>query len=523
MQFGCGKSGSGKVEDVVSVGFSPNYIPPVKNYIQPESRDPYFKKLSLPYSDPYWTRALLMDDGEEDVGEILFQHENILVYAFPSEAPDYLPVEISGWSPANEKMKLASREIFSKLEKVLDVKIEETESVTGLNVLSISQSIQASSAGFSFFPNNFYYLGSDIFISKNYSNPLFLSGTHTNYDYEILVHEIGHALGLKHPFESDRSNDITLTDYEDQTKFTAMSYDEDPNTFDGTFRVLDWMALTEFYGVNPSYNNANNVYTFSDDIGVFIIDGSGVDQINAGNSNKDIFLDLRSGTHSYEGQFSSKISDPNQLTISHGSDIENIILGRGNDNVIGNNLPNVIETSEGNDLIYPSEGADVINSGPGFDAIDLSEEINTTDKLIFNVDLNDLSHDLIYGFRQGAGGDVLQINNTLFTKLHFLPLIEVENIPKGIIDGCIVRVAGSGLNSSTELANSFNKSGLLNSLRLNEDFSSLVLTANSQATGEGQNLYYAENEYGIIEVNKLATFVGNYLDIDTWSTDNFVI
>mgnify|MGYP006269990801 FL=1 len=132
-----------------------------------------------------------------------------------------------------------------------------------------------------------------------------------------------------------------------------------------------------------------DIYTFSEDSGVFIIDGGGVDQINITNSNEDIFIDLRSGAHSYLGQASSNISDPYQLTISHGSDIENIILGHGNDYVIGNNLPNVIQTSSGDDLIYPGEGSDVINSGPGYDVIDLSEEINTTDEIIFNVKIND--------------------------------------------------------------------------------------------------------------------------------------
>ena len=65
----------------------------------------------------------------------------------------------------------------------------------------------------------------------------------------MLIHEIGHALGLKHPFENDGDNSTILDVYEDKTNNTAMSYDDYSFTFDGTFRALDWMALTKLYGV----------------------------------------------------------------------------------------------------------------------------------------------------------------------------------------------------------------------------------------------------------------------------------
>ena len=74
-------------------------------------------------------------------------------------------------------------------------------------------------------------------IAKGYSSPLRLSNDLTNYDYEVLLHEIGHALGLKHPFEDDRNNTATLNAYEDHTRFTAMSYDSDSLTFDGIFAL----------------------------------------------------------------------------------------------------------------------------------------------------------------------------------------------------------------------------------------------------------------------------------------------
>ena len=77
----------------------------------------------------------------------------------------------------------------------------------------------------------------DVFISKDYANPRFVSDLLTNYDYEVLVHEIGHALGLKHPFEASNSNTAVLSPYEDNTSNTAMSYDDYPVTFDGMFLI----------------------------------------------------------------------------------------------------------------------------------------------------------------------------------------------------------------------------------------------------------------------------------------------
>ena len=86
-QVGCGKSKLDQHEDGATIGFPLGYSPPAENYNQPEIVDPNFKKLSLAYNEPYWVNALMMENGEKDVGEILLQHDNILIYSFPSEAP----------------------------------------------------------------------------------------------------------------------------------------------------------------------------------------------------------------------------------------------------------------------------------------------------------------------------------------------------------------------------------------------------------------------------------------------------
>ena len=124
-----------------------------------------------------------MDDGENVVTNILSANDGKFFFSFPTEKQNYLPVSILGWAPANDAMIDASTQLFEILSIVLDVNFEKSDKEFGYNNIAISQSIQSTTAGFSYFPNNFYEIGSDVFISKSYSNP---SDT-DNYDYEVLT------------------------------------------------------------------------------------------------------------------------------------------------------------------------------------------------------------------------------------------------------------------------------------------------------------------------------------------------
>ena len=55
------------------------------------------------------------------------------------------------------------------------------------------------------------------------------------------------------------------------------------------------------------------------------------------------------------------------------------------------------------------------------------------------------------------------------------------------------------------------------------DGHALFISALSQSTGDVQNLYHVQNRSGSIDVYHLTQLIGNYLDIDNWSFENFII
>lgn len=515
----CG-GGSG-VSDTQLNGFPSSYVAPTTAYVTPTESDPNFETLKAAYIDPYWVASLEMDQWDIHITQMLDDFERSIQYTFPQMLPEYDTFKISGWEPATEEMKIAVRDVLGKFEDILDITFSESNEAKATNVISVSTSNQTTTAGFSFFPNNLFEIGMDVFIAKGYSNPRFSNDLLTNYDYEVLVHEIGHALGLKHPFEASGANTNILIPYEDNTSNTAMSYTENSSTFDGTLRSLDWMALTKFYGVKSTYKAGDDIYEFSNSGGTFIIDGAGVDTISAYETSQNVTIDLRPGAHSHLGNKSNYISNANQLTISHGSDIENVVTGSGDDIVIGTDLDNLIVTGSGADTIFAGGGADTIKSGSGADRIDLSESVQFRDTLMLDTSSIDFGIDTIYGFSQGALGDIFDISVILGPVFELFPLVVSGSAPIANFSGGILRLIGSNLTNATDLSYAFKVGGGFETLSIDTGANALIISSNSQATGEDQSVFIAESNGSDISAIQLAILQGNALDIDQWHADNF--
>nr|WP_316640417.1 calcium-binding protein [uncultured Roseateles sp.] len=176
--------------------------------------------------------------------------------------------------------------------------------------------------------------------------------------FEVLLHEIGHALGLKHPFETP-----ALPGSENSTANTVMSYTRAgaPAT---QLAAFDIAALQYHYGVPTQRNAGDDVIRFGER---WLQDAGGTDLFDASNETQGVSVNLTPGSWIYKGSKADSILADNQAFIGFGSVIENATGGTGNDSLTGNDLANLLQGGAGDDLLDGGKGEDTLVGGEGSD------------------------------------------------------------------------------------------------------------------------------------------------------------
>ncbi len=348
-------------------------------------------------------------------------------YSFLTSVPGYFST--TGFAQFNATEQQATNDILQSISNIANLTFTP---VSGVGSMTFAMNTQSGSSGYAYYPSFSTSYSNNIITGTSVSD---LSGdvwlnssiawTAEDFNpsgsgYHTLMHEIGHALGLKHPF----SGDYTLETSFDSKKYTVMSYTEHPNSLyrtvtetptgyswsydyinSDTLMPFDILALQHLYGANTSYNTGDDLYTFDTDRPFIktIWDGGGSDTISITNFTLGSTIDLREGHYSSINIPSDPLPlgqiDPNtniydgtdNLAIAYGVTIENAIGGSGDDSLIGNNADNTLTGGSGNDILDGGVGNDTLVGGTGNDTYlfgmgDGKDSIIDYDTTLGNVD-----------------------------------------------------------------------------------------------------------------------------------------
>jgi Ca2+-binding RTX toxin-like protein len=294
---------------------------------------------------PYFINTLFSGYSWGNIGQ-----SQSLTYSFVTQATD----GVTGFAAYSTEQQAYVRLALSKYSAVSGLQFTEAvdSPEVGLRYFrdDLSSAGMGDYAGYASYPS-----GGDVHMKTDY-----VDMSPDAYGFQLLLHETGHALGLKHPFEAP-----VLDPAEDYQANTVMTYNIS-YPFAQDIGLFDLASIHYLYSVNHTARSGDDTYRIGDR---YIWDGAGNDTLSAMDQTLSVSINLHAGSWLYAGSRGSSLLASGQAFIGFGTELENATGGSGNDTISGNEASNSLIGGIGEDTLTGYAGNDTLDGSAGLDSM----------------------------------------------------------------------------------------------------------------------------------------------------------
>lgn len=210
------------------------------------------------------TTAWLYETGKNswNWNDLASSQGNTLYYYFPDSVTTlqdngFAISDISDFQPFNQNQQLGAEQSLAELSSITGITFAKTSEPNKANIYMYSSDGGDAWGGIAQASSVTYKLSASVNNNSSITSDLRYG---TNSDHQLIEHELGHVLDMKHPFQGS----VTLPTAQDNLNYTIMSYTTPSDSWysigTSTYGPYDIAALQYMYGTDGLGGNQGFVH-----------------------------------------------------------------------------------------------------------------------------------------------------------------------------------------------------------------------------------------------------------------------